>query len=178
MLKILNIKRQNLGNLESRNVMIIEYEEKYAEEVKDLFVELQEHIVNIDKEQYNIIAPQYREIYFAKTLDEVKKYEGKIFLYEKNNHIVGLIAGMINNDALDTYDFKAPKRGRISELIVSKNCRSEGIGKKLLKAMEEHLKAFGCQDILIGVFGYNERAIQFYEKMGYHTRMIEVTKKI
>ena len=32
-------------------VMIIEYEEKYAEEVKDLFVELQEHIVNIDKEK-------------------------------------------------------------------------------------------------------------------------------
>ena len=85
---------------------------------------------------------------------------------------------MINNDALNTYDFKAPKRGRISELIVSKNCRSEGIGKKLLKAMEEHLKALGCQDILIEVFGYNERAIQFYEKMGYHTSMIEVIKKI
>ena len=29
--------------------MIFEYEEKYAEEVKDLLVELQEHIVNIDK---------------------------------------------------------------------------------------------------------------------------------
>ena len=46
------------------------------------------------------------------------------------------------------------------------------------KAMEEYLKTCGCQDILIEVFGYNERAIQFYEKMGYHTRMIEMTKKI
>lgn len=158
--------------------MIIEYDEKYSEEVKDLFVELQEHLVNIDKEKYNIITSQYREIYFSKTLDEVKKYEGKIFLYKENNHIVGLIVGIVNNDALDNYDFKAPKRGRVSELIVSKSCRSKGIGEKLLKAMEEHLKALGCQDILIGVFGYNERAIKFYEKMGYHTRMIEVTKKI
>lgn len=158
--------------------MIIEYEEKYAEEVKDLLVELQEHIVNIDKEKYNIITPQYREIYFKKTLDEVKEYEGKIFLYKENNHILGLIVGMINNGVLDIYDFKAPKRGRISELVVSKNCRFKGIGKKLLNAMEEYLKAYGCQDILIEIFGYNERAIQFYEKMGYHTRMIEVTKKI
>ncbi len=158
--------------------MIIEYEEKYAEEVKDLLVELQEHIVNIDKEKYNIITPQYCELYFIKTLDEVKKYEGKIFLYKENNHIVGLIIGIMNLNEEDCYDFKAPKRGRISELVVSKNCRSKGIGKKLLNAMEGYLKAFGCQDVLIEVFGYNERAIKFYEKMGYHTRMIEVTKKL
>ena len=158
--------------------MIIEYEEKYAQEVKDLLVELQEHIVNIDVEKYNIITPQYREIYFTKTLDEVKKYDGKIFLYKENDRIVGLIIGIMNLDAEVTYDFNAPKRGRISELIVSKKCRSKGIGQKLLKAMEEYLKTCGCQDILIEVFGYNERAIQFYEKMGYHTRMIEMTKKI
>ena len=158
--------------------MIFEYEEKYAEEVKDLLVELQEHIVNIDKEKYNKITPPYRELYFSKTLDEVKKYDGKIFLYKENDHIVGLIVGIMNLNAEETYDFKAPKRGRISELVVSKNCRSKGIGKKLLNAMEEYLKAFGCQDILIEVFGYNELAIKFYEKMGYHTRMVEVTKTL
>ena len=64
--------------------MIFEYEEKYAEEVKDLLVELQEHIVNIDKEKYNKITPPYRELYFSKTLDEVKKYDGKIFLYKED----------------------------------------------------------------------------------------------
>ena len=55
--------------------MIIEYEEKYAEEVKDL--------VNIDKEKYNQITPQYREIYFAKTLDEVKNVKEKFFYMKK-----------------------------------------------------------------------------------------------
>ena len=44
--------------------------------------------------------------------------------------------------------------------------------------MTEYLKNENCKDILIGVFGYNDQAIKFYEKNGYHTRMIEMTKKI
>ena len=86
--------------------MIFEYEEKYAEEVKDLLVELQEHIVNIDKEKYNKITPPYRELYFSKTLDEVKKYDGKIFLYKENDHIVGLIVGIYTFTYIMSYLIK------------------------------------------------------------------------
>lgn len=35
--------------------MIIEYDSKYDDDIKDLLVELQEHIAEIDKEKYNII---------------------------------------------------------------------------------------------------------------------------
>ena len=37
-------------------VEIIAYEKKYEEEVKDLLVELQEYIVSIDKDHYNILT--------------------------------------------------------------------------------------------------------------------------
>lgn len=158
--------------------MIINYETKYDKEVKDLLVELQEHIVLIDKEKYNIITPEYKDTYFNKTIDEVNKYQGLILLAKENEKIIGLIIGLINNEENSEYDFKAPKRGRISELIVSKNCRTNGTGSKLLQAMEEHLKSVGCEDILIGVFGYNDLALEFYNKQGYHTRMVEMTKKI
>jgi len=158
--------------------MIIRYEQKYKEEVKDLLVELQEYIVSIDKEKYNIITPEYREKYFDKTIEEVNKYQGLILLAKENEKIIGMIIGLINNDETYEYDFKAQKRGRISELIVSKNSRTNGTGRKLLQAMEEHLRATGCQDIIIGVFGYNDLALEFYNKQGYHTRMVELTKKI
>ena len=46
--------------------MIIEYDKQYDEDVKDLLVELQEYIVSIDKEKYNIITKDYREEYFKK----------------------------------------------------------------------------------------------------------------
>ena len=42
---------------------------------------------------------------------------------------------------------------------------------------EDYLKSVGCKDILLGVFAYNENAIKFYEKNGYHIRMLDMTKK-
>ena len=47
--------------------MIIEYNEIYDEQIKDLLVELQEHIVDIDEEGYNILTNEYREEYLKKT---------------------------------------------------------------------------------------------------------------
>ena len=158
--------------------MIIEYEDKYKEEVKDLFVELQSYIASIDKEKYNVLTPEYREKGFEENIKEINQYEGKMFLLKIEEKIVGLVIGIINNDEIDTYDFKAPKRGRIKELIVSEKYRKGGYGTILLEAMENHLKSVGCKDILIGVFAYNNDAIKFYEKNGYHFRMNDVTKTI
>ena len=98
-------------------------------------------------------------------------------MYRENKKIIGLIVGVINNEETSEYDFQAPKRGRITELIVSKNCRAKGYGKILLNYMEKYLIESGCKDILLEVFGYNENAIKFYEKNGYHTRLIDMTKK-
>lgn len=103
---------------------IIEYEGKYNEEMKKLLVELQEYIASIDQEGYNIITKEYKEDYFKKTMEEVYKYEGKIFLAKEENKIIGLLISVINNEEEKTYDFKVPKRGRITELIVSKDYRS------------------------------------------------------
>ena len=110
-------------------------------------------------------------------MDQIKNSSGKMFLYKENGKIIGLIVGLII-DQVDEYDFRAPKRGRVTELIVSKNSRSKGNGKALLAAMENFFKSQGCKNIIIGVFGYNQNAIEFYEKNGYHTRLIETTKNL
>lgn len=157
---------------------IIDYSSKYDNDIKDLLVELQEHIVKIDKEKYNILTDDYREKYFEKTMSEVDKFEGKIFLAIEGEKAIGLIVGLINNEEENTYDFSAPKRGRVTELIVSKKSRSKGVGKQLLNEMENYFKKVGCLGILIDVFAYNTDAQKFYYKNGYFNRNIEVMKKI
>ena len=157
---------------------IMDYNKKYDEDIKDLLIELQEYIVSIDKDNYNIITDEYREIEFKKTLKEINDFEGKMFLAIENDKAIGLIVGLINNEEEITYEFRAPKRGRITELIVSNNCRSKGIGKQLMYAMETHFKSVGCRAILIEVFAYNEKAKDFYYRNNYLDRNAEVMKKI
>ncbi len=157
---------------------IINYSSKYDEDIKDLLVELQEYIAQIDREKYNILTDEYREKCFHETMDEVNKCNGKILLAVDDDKAIGLIIGIINNEEENTYDFCAPKRGRVTELVVSKNYRSSGIGQQLLDEMENYFKEIGCKGILIEVFAYNENAQKFYYKNGYFDRSIEIMKKI
>ena len=158
---------------------IIEYEDKYLEDVKDLLVELEEYIVSIDKDELDRLHPEYRDKMANLDLEEAKNNNGKCYIAVENNKAVGLIMGCIfPYDENDYLDYKCPKRGEITELIVSKSVRSNGIGNMLISKMEEYFKSLGCEYILVDVFAYNDNAIKFYDRNGYHTRMYKNIKKV
>lgn len=159
-------------------IEIIEYNSSYEEQVKDLFIELQEYIEKIDREKYNIVTDDFKEKYFERTLEQIKKYDGKMFLAREEKKILGVIVGVIHNEEESTFEFQAPKRGKIVDVVVSKENQSSGIGTKLLDRMEEYFKEVGCKGVLLDVFAYNESAKKLYEKRGYFDRNIEMMKKI
>ena len=156
---------------------IIEYEEIYQEEVKELLEELQEYMISVDKEGYSTITKDYKEKYFEKIIKEVNAYQGKIFLAIDKKE-VGLIIGLINNEDISSYDVKAPKLGRVTELIVTKEYRNKKVGKQLLKKIEEYFKEVGCKGVLLNIFSNNKVAKIFYEKEGYSKRTSELIKQI
>lgn len=158
---------------------IIEYEEKYLEDVKDLLVELEEYILTIDKDQLDQLHQDYRDKMAILDLNEVNENNGKCFIAIENDKAVGVIMGIVPEyDEYDYLDYKCPKKGEITELIVSKNIRSKGTGQLLMQKMEEYFKSINCEYIIIDVFAYNDTAINFYKKQGYHTRMLVDIKKI
>ena len=160
-------------------MQIIEYQEKYLEDVKDLLVELEEYILTIDKDSLDQLHPEYRDKMAILDLEEVSVNEGKCYLAIEDDKVIGLIMGYVRTyDEYDYLDYKCPRSGEIFELIVSKNTRSKGIGKQLMQKMEKYLKSIGCEYIFIDVFAYNENAIKFYEKLGYHTRGLIDIKKL
>lgn len=117
--------------------------------------------------------------YEEKYLEDVKENNGKCYLAIENNKAIGLIMGtIIKYEEYDYLDYKCPKTGEITELIVSKNTRSKGIGQQLMQKMEEYFKSMNCEYVSIDVFAYNDQAINFYRKQGYHTRMLIDIKKI
>ena len=160
-------------------MQIIEYEDKYLEDVKDLLVELEEYIVSIDKDNLDCVHPEYREKMAVLDLEEVKNNNGKCYIAVCNNKVMGLIMGtIIKFDEYDYLDYKCPKCGVVTELVVSKKVRSSGIGTLLMNKIEEYFKSIGCEYISIEVFAYNKMGINFYEKHGYHTRGLIDIKKI
>lgn len=160
-------------------MQIIEYQEKYLEDVKDLLVELEEYILSIDKDELDQLHPKYRDKMAILDLKEVSENEGKCYLAIEDNKVIGLIMGCIPPyDEYDYLDYKCPKRGEVTELIVSHKARSKGTGQKLMQEMETYFKKAGCKYIRIDVFAYNENAIKFYSKSGYHSRMHNMIKKI
>ena len=158
---------------------IIEYNEKYLEDVKDLLVELEEYILSIDKDNLDQLHPEYRDKMAILDLEEVKKLNGKCYLAIDNDKVVGLIMGyIVEYEEYDYLDFKCPKMGEISELIVTKKIRSNGIGQLLIDKMEKYLIDEGCKYIKVDVFAYNQNAINFYSKNNYHNRMHIMIKKV
>ena len=159
--------------------MIVEYEEKYLDDVRDLLVELEEYIVSIDKDNLDTVHPEYREKMAIVDLEELEKNEGKCYLYIENGKALALIMVCVRPyDKYDYLDYKCPRAGNITELIVSQKLRSKGIGQKLINKMEEYFKSINCEYVLVDVFAYNENAFNFYSKKDYHSRMHTMIKKI
>ena len=160
-------------------MQIIEYEDKYLDDIKDLLVELEEYILSIDQDNLDQLHPEYRDKMAVLDLKEVKDNNGKCFIAVENGKAIGVIMGIVRKyDKYDYLDYKCPKCGDIIELVISKSARGKGIGQELMTKMEEYFKSINCEYVTIDVFAYNDPALKFYSKQGYHPRGIIDIKKL
>ena len=144
--------------------MIVEYNEKYNEQIKELLIELQNYLIDIDDWHTQVMVPEYKEKYFELDMEKVKMQNGKIFLSIEDELVNGLIVGVVETvDEVDKLTNDCAKTGEVLELIVSKKNRGNGVGKILLNKMEDYFKNIGCIRINIEVFGPNVSGLRFYE---------------
>ena len=153
-------------------------DEEVLKNVMELFTKVCKNDVNPIKsyKQYldeltneditNIIIFFSTMIKNEKDLEKINNYNGKCYLAIENNSVVGLIMGCIHPyDEYDYLDYKCPKAGEVTELIVSQDARSKGIGQLLLNSIEKYFKKVGCEYVLIDVFAYNERMYTDIKKL-------------
>ena len=160
-------------------MQVIDYDSKYDEQIKDLLVELQNYLIDIDDWHTQVMVPEYRENIFRMDMKQVEKQDGKIYLSIENNIVIGLIIGIVEmKDEIDRVTNDCAKRGSVMELIGKNSIRGNGIGKNLLVKMEEYFKSVGCKRINIEVFGPNTKGFNFYEKNDYIIRDMIVSKSI
>ena len=80
-----------------------------------------------------------------------------ILVAERSRRIVGAVMG--------GYD---GHRGWIYSLAVQPDCRRQGVGALLVRALERKLEAQGCLKVNLQVRASNAEVVAFYEHLGYN----------
>jgi len=144
-----------------------------------LLVQLQEHLVAVDDENVQMLTDRYRNEYLDYLFDELRENNGILLIAQNDVTIIGLVAGIIEpKDKEDELTNRCPIRGKVLELIVSKDYRAGGAGTALLQAMEDYFKKHECEYICVDVFVPNEDAVHFYQTKSYAHRNIEMYKRL
>ncbi|MEF2968223.1 GNAT family N-acetyltransferase [Paenibacillus sp. M1] len=77
--------------------------------------------------------------------------------------------------------FSEGKFGReafIYDILIYEAYQGQGYGKRTLEALDEEARKRGAVSIGLHVFGHNQRAYHLYQKMGYETTDIQMSKKL
>ena len=90
-------------------------------------------------------------------------YEEFCFAAEENGSIVGVITGRAYYNEV-----------HIGDLIVGKECRRDGVGSKLVAAVEDAFAGKGYENIALTTFGF--QAPEFYKKLGYELEFVREDK--
>lgn len=112
-----------------------------------------------------------RDVY----LDQVLADDNSIIVVaEIEDIVVGFVhAGIseIKHPLLKSYN-----SGYISDLVVERNFRNQGIGVKLLDSVENWHIDNSVYEVSLTVFSFNSRAEKFYQRNGFATESSKMVK--
>jgi len=100
---------------------------------------------------------------YATDCDVALNFEEFCFAAEDDGKIAGVIAGRAYYNEV-----------HIGDLIVGKRYRREGVGSKLVTAVEDAYKEKGYEKIALTTFGF--QAPDFYKKLGYEVEFVRKDK--
>ncbi|HPD82121.1 MAG TPA: GNAT family N-acetyltransferase [Candidatus Pacearchaeota archaeon] len=129
---------------------------KDIEGVVELFGEYDRYENALDK-RHKVDSVKERKDFFNLLM---KKPRAVVFVLDIDGRLGGVVSGEYRESMIG-------RGGIIHELIVSKDYRSMGYGKELMKALEDYLKKKGCKSIQSFVFVKNKKVLNFYHKLGY-----------
>lgn len=150
------------------DMTIVSYSPNHNAEVDQLFLDLQLHEHQFDplKSTNPNNATQYKN----ELLESIKNQHGELLLAKVNNKVVGLVGWFLEEE----FEFDEPY-GYISDIVVSKEYRGQGIGNKLLQTALSHIKTTTkVKRIHIGVLLDNSETRNFYEKAGFKPYSMEL----
>lgn len=140
--------------------------------------DLHDYLVAIDPDKRFRREPKFGQVFSDELFDYVKSGHGKIFIATDDGRTIGFSAGAIDKQSeKNLLEVIPSKLGVISDVFVEEAYRGQGIGKQLLKKLEDHLISLSCDSLWLNVVAFNP-SHQLYSNSGYHDREIGMIKKV
>jgi ribosomal protein S18 acetylase RimI-like enzyme len=105
------------------------------------------------------LSPQARESLIPGL---VKHGGARVFLSYDGERPTGVAICLIGFSS-----FRGKPLINIHDVAVSPEARGQGVGRQLLKAVEQHAKALGCGKVTLEVRSDNVRAMGLYQSVGF-----------
>ena len=87
----------------------------------------------------------------------------RIWLAKQDEQPVGYLAGYVS----PPNDLRLVKMAELESMYIVPDCRGQGVGSTLAKTFMEWARANGAESIKVTAYAANQRAIQFYEQLGF-----------
>ncbi len=100
---------------------------------------------------------------------------GVCFVAEVEGKLVGYLVGSIK---LGDFSYRPIKRTELENMFVKAEFRSQGIGAKLARAFLEWSCDNGAKRSFVQAYAPNEKAIAFYQKLGFVPYVLELETKL
>ncbi|MBF1033980.1 MAG: GNAT family N-acetyltransferase [Candidatus Nanosynbacter sp.] len=147
--------------------------------------DLQKYFSEIDKTRDSLPYKSIKDArrYMQKMIDDANTMDGKIFVAEEKDQIIGFIQGVIieHKKGADTfYDLthNPSKEGWVGLLFVKPEYRGGGTGQQLLDEMKKYFISKNCTSIRLLVLSDNKHAVAVYEKNGFIRHDLEMILKV
>jgi GNAT superfamily N-acetyltransferase len=115
--------------------------------------------------------------YIPRMLERCEQCRGIILVAEVDGEVAGYatVLTKVTSDELEDGDLEY---GLVSDLVVTKEFRGQGLGRHLLQAAESFAKAGDVNWLRIGVLAGNRAAQNLYTSMGYSNLYVELEKDL
>jgi|GEM_PF-111469 len=130
-----------------------------------ILIEENRYHADLIPEIFKIVDPVITENW----LDEIiLNPDEELFVCVANDKVVGVVL-IASLRMPDNTELKPRKYVYVDEIAVKLGYRGRGIGKKLMQRVHEWAVEMKIDEIELNVWEANKLAIDFYERLGYHT---------
>lgn len=143
------------------------------EEVKNLVYQVHELHLENRPDIYNDANPCPMG-YYERVISDSESIK---YAYVFDDKILGIVMGE-KQESKSLPILKSRVIYFIDDIVVDKNSRHEGIGRKLYNYVLEKGKSNGADAIELNVWAFNKNAIEFYKSLGMQEKNIKYEQKL